>query len=115
MRSAAAFCGPMTAAVVRVNNRSFSADGPTFLRVDKLHVQQIRFHTRFLLLPRAAAVRRAIDDAGTADRPTKPVVEKRSRREPHALLHARQGRLIPRVAAVGSLNDRGTRADNPAA
>src|ERR1043165_9657971 len=61
MRSAAAFGGPVTAAIRRVNDRSFGADGPTFLRVDELHVKEILRHTRFLFLPGAAAVRSAID------------------------------------------------------
>src|SRR5690348_15349237 len=115
MRRAAAFSGPMAAAIGRVNDRSFRADGPTFLRVNKLHVKKVLFDTRFLFDPGAAAVRRAIDAAGAANGPTNAIIEERSRGETNTFFHARQRRLIPRVTAVGSLNDRRTRADYPTA
>ncbi len=36
---ATALRGPMLAAVNGVNDRSFGADGPAFLRINKLHVE----------------------------------------------------------------------------
>src|SRR5688572_30134945 len=73
MLRTAAFRGPGTAAVGRVNDRSFRADGPAFLCVDKLHVKQIDLDAGFLPLPRAPAVCRAKHAATAADGPTEPI------------------------------------------
>ncbi len=65
----------MQAAVGRVQDSSFIADGPAFRRVKKLNVQQVSRHTGALRLPELAAVDRAINAAATAYCPTHAAIE----------------------------------------
>jgi hypothetical protein len=66
----------MQATVVCVNDSTLCAHGPTFKSIQKLYVQKISGNSGVLLLPRAAAIHRAVDAAAAADGPTQAIINK---------------------------------------
>src|ERR1043165_2648781 len=95
-----ALTGPTPSAINGVNNRSFSANRPTFAGIQKLYVKEIDIHPRLLLLPSPAAVGCLINIAAAANSPAQPVIDKGSGSEAHGFLYLRQARLIPGVPAI---------------
>ena len=76
MLGAAAFGGPMFAAVGRVNYCSLGAHRPALASVQKLYVKQIDITRRLLPLPRSTTIDSLVDITPTTDGPSFTIVDK---------------------------------------
>src|SRR5687768_415312 len=62
---ATSFHRPILPSIDGVNDRSFGTNGPSFERIDKLHIKEIDINCRFLTFPGAASVD-GVKDASAA-------------------------------------------------